>query len=75
LAAPYHVTPVAVRRRVVGQGILAALTWTGDAPEEATPWTLLSAQAGQWKLRHAHLGSWEINHPLLPAIPGSAASL
>lgn len=75
LAAPYHVTPVAVRCRVVGQGILAALTWTGDAPEEATPWTLLSAQAGQWKLRHAHLGSWEIDHPLLPAISGSAASL
>jgi hypothetical protein len=74
LAAPYHATPMAVRRRVSGQGALAALTWTGHERAESAPWTIVSAAASQWTLHHAHLGRWEISHPLLPALSRAAAA-
>lgn len=70
LAAPYHVTPVAVQRRALGDGVLAALTWTGTSATaaEAAAWTLTSASAGEWRLAHPHLGAWEIRHTALPAL-------
>ncbi|HVU33905.1 MAG TPA: DUF2264 domain-containing protein [Opitutaceae bacterium] len=68
LATHYHVTPLALRRQVVGVEFAAALTWTGTAEHapEVAPWTLESAQAGTWRLRHPQLGIWEVRHDALP---------
>jgi hypothetical protein len=67
LAAPFHATPLAVRRALRGPALLAALTWTGKAGAEAAPWTVTRRDAGAWRLDHPTLGRWEIAHPFLPA--------
>lgn len=76
IAAPYHVTPLAVTTRVgspAGEsGWLAALAWTGTDRAEAVPWTIVSCAAGEWKLTHPKLGDWEIRHWSLPAQEVSA---
>ena len=71
LAAPYHVTPVAVSPHADGQGVLAALTWTGRDRAEAAAWTLTARTAGVWQLQHPVLGAWTIQHSLLPALPAA----
>jgi hypothetical protein len=68
LAAPFHVTPVAVSNRLAGPGWLAALVWTGSDPAEARPWAVVQSRAGQWQLTHPTLGEWNIAHALLPAL-------
>lgn len=74
LAAPYHVTPLAVRRRAAGEGVLAALVWAGSSASESAPWTLVAADAGAWQLDHPQLGSWRLRHAALPALPAAAFS-
>jgi hypothetical protein len=69
LAAPFHVTPIAVRGTAAGPGHLAALAWTGARREEAQPWQIVATPAKRWELKHPQLGSWIIEHPLLPALP------
>lgn len=73
LAAPYHVTPLAVRKNVVGTGFIAALAWAGAADQsaESAPWNLVAANAGAWRLTHPRLGDWNVRHPALPALPVS----
>jgi hypothetical protein len=68
IAAPYHVTPVARAARLTGEGVLAALVWTGRDAAHAAPWEVVSLAAGQWTLRHGLLGEWRINHWSLPAL-------
>jgi len=71
LAAPYHATPLVIRRSAGGDGVLAALAWTGSGRAEAAPWTPEITTAGSWRLTHPQLGRWEVRHPLLPALPPS----
>jgi len=76
IAAPYHVTPVLRTERRSGQGVLAALAWTGPQQADSAPWTVVSGTAGAWHLSHPILGSWEIAHWSLPplASPSDASS-
>ena len=73
LAAPYHVTPVAVSDRRSGDGWLAALVWTGSDQTEAQPWRVVRAAAGSWQLVHPALGEWNIHHVFLPALGSLSA--
>lgn len=68
LAAPYHVTPVAVSDRRAGNGWLAALAWTGADQAEAQPWQVARTTAGAWELAHPALGQWNLAHPFLPTL-------
>ena len=70
LAAPYHVTPLALRRGAVGDGVLAALVWTGRTAQrdEAAPWRIVALNAGEWQLAHPHLGDWTLRSPDLPPL-------
>lgn len=72
LAAPYHVTPVAVGEQPAGNGWLAALVWTGRDQTEAQPWHAGRTAAGSWRLDHPTLGEWNLVHPFLPALDTSS---
>ena len=68
LAAPFHATPIAVRKVAPGEGALAALSWTGTNQAEAAAWSRVATKRGAWSLTHPHLGRWDIRHPLLPSV-------
>lgn len=69
VAAPYHVTPIAMTARHTGAGILAALSWAGTDRAESAAWSVVSGSAGAWKLTHPKLGDWDLRHWSLPALP------
>jgi hypothetical protein len=69
LTAPFHVTPIAIGPRTEGEGVIAALAWTGSDAAEAAPWKIARNDRGVWTLDHRQLGSWTIRHPRLPALP------
>lgn len=70
LAAPFHVTPVAVRHRADPEGLLAALVWTGTGEQagEAAPWQIETRRAGEWQLLHSELGRWTVRDAVLPGL-------
>lgn len=70
MAAPFHVTPLAICRRAAGTGVLVALAWAGglDRRPEAAPWRVVAARAGDWQLEHPHLGDWSLQDAQLPSL-------
>ena len=80
VAAPYHLTPLALTERLTGEGgagtmrSLVVLTWTGRNRAEAQPWRVTRGTAGAWRLEHPLLGSWELKHWALPEIASAQAS-
>ena len=65
---PYHAVPLASTGRESGIRLLAALVYTGKSPDEAVPWELVSARAGDWNLHHPVIGGWNVIHSVLPEL-------